>query len=242
MIIAVWGRDGIGKSMLCDALGSLFSKQGITAIVDTDLTQPTLPVRVNGKHFGVDSSLGKAISGIGMGDVSRYLHQHSKQKSLFYAGLSDEDEYLSYELGLEADNMSQDFTEQCAGIADTVILDLSGQRTDPFVPGALVHAHKIIVIFTPDVQGVCWFNAIKPLLENMGVMKRILPVAAIRSKQHDIPAVEKAIDLQLSAVLGFVKEFRMANDGVSPLDGTTPAAMRYARQVKKLYDLLKGGR
>jgi hypothetical protein len=69
-----------------------------------------------------------------------------------------------------------------------------------------------------------------------------LPVAAIRSKQHDIPAVEKAIDVSVSVVLGFVKEFRMANDGVPPLDGTTPAAMRYARQVKKLYELIKGGK
>jgi len=242
MTIAVWGRDGIGKSTLCDALGALFVKQGITVVIDTDLTQPTLPVRENGKHFDTDTSLGKAVSGVGMGDVSRYLHQHSKQKSLFYAGLTDKDEYLSYELGLEADNMAQDFIEQCTGVADAVILDLSGQRTDPFVPGVLVHADKIIVVFTPDVQGVCWFNAVKPLLENMGAMERIVPVAAIRSKQHDIPAVEKAIGLQLSAVLGFVKEFRMANDGIYPLDGTTPAAMRYTRQVKKLYGLLKGGK
>ena len=42
MLIAIWGRDGIGKSTLCDALCVWFARQGITAVIDTDLTQPTL--------------------------------------------------------------------------------------------------------------------------------------------------------------------------------------------------------
>ncbi len=48
MLISIWGRDGVGKSTLADALGGLFSQRGITVVIDTDLTQPTLPVRING--------------------------------------------------------------------------------------------------------------------------------------------------------------------------------------------------
>ena len=64
MRIAIWGRDGTGKSTLADALGMLFIKQGVTAIIDTDLTQPSLPARVNGRKLSADASLGKAISGM----------------------------------------------------------------------------------------------------------------------------------------------------------------------------------
>jgi len=239
MLIAIWGRDGIGKSTLCDALGSLFAKQGIAAIIDTDLTQPTLPMRANGNKFSADTSLGKAISGIGIGDASRYLHQHQKHKTLFYAGLTDRDEYLSYELGLDADNAAQDFIEQCAELADTVILDISGQRTDPFLPGAFIHADKVIVLVTPDTQGVCWFNAVKPLMENMNAQGRVLPVAAMVEHQA-IEAAAKAADLQFAAELPFVKEFRRMRDtGVSPLDGSTPAALRYGKQAQKVYGMLK---
>lgn len=241
MLIAIWGRDGVGKSTLCDALGILFAKQGVTAVIDTELTQPTLPMRVNGKHFDTDASLGKAISGMVMGDVSRHLHQHPKQKSLFYTGLTDRDEYLSYEIGLEADDAAQDFIEQCKELADTVILDLSGQRTDPFVPCALIHADKVIAVFTPDVQGECWFNAVKPLLHSMNAQGRVLPVAALVDNHHDLSAIEKAADAQFTAALPFVKELRQIRDaGAFPLDGTTPAALRYARQAQKLYTLLKG--
>ena len=239
MLIATWGRDGIGKSTLCDALGLMYAKQGITAIIDTDLTQPTLPMRVNGKKFSADTSLGKAVSGIGIGDAARYLHQHPKHKTLFYAGLTDRDEYLSYELGLDADNAAQDIIERCAELADTVILDLSGQRTDPFVPCALVHADWLIVSITPDIQGVCWYNAVKPLLESMNAQGRVLPVAAM-VEHHSVEAAAKAADLQFAAELPFVKEFRRMRDtGVSPLDGSTPSALRYVRQTQRLYGLLK---
>lgn len=168
------GRDGIGKSTLADALGYLFSRENITVVIDTELIQPTLPIRLIGEHFYPERSLGKALSGIGIGDTTRCLHQHPKHKSLFYAGLTDHDEYLSYEIGLESDNHAHDFIEACMEAADTVILDLSGQRTDPFVPCALIHSDKIIVPITPDVQGVCWYIAVEPLLKSMGALDRIV--------------------------------------------------------------------
>lgn len=235
MVIAVWGRDGIGKSVLCDTLGKLFAKKDMAIIIDTDLTQPTLPVRLNGVKIDADASLGKAI-GIGTMDAAPYLHQHPKMKTMFYAGLTDRDEYLSYELGLEADHAAQDFVERCVEIADAVILDLSGQRSDPFLPGALIHADKVITLFKPDVQGICWFNSVNPLIGTMNAQKRILPVAAMADRHHDLSSAEKALDTKFAAALPYVSEFRQ--EAVS--NGTTRNAIRYHREVKKLHALLKG--
>lgn len=243
MVIAVWGRDGIGKSTLCDALGLLFAKQCVAATIDTDLTQPTLPTRLNGLRLEPDTSLGKAVSGFGTGDASPYLHQHPKQKGLFYAGLVDGDDYMSFEAGLDQANAAQDFVEQCKELAGTVILDLSGQRNDPFLPGALLHSDRVIVLFTPDVQGVCWLNSIEPLIHNMNAQGRILTVAAKADKHHDLSAVEKAADKRLAASLPLVMEFRQAHDtGASPFDCATHAAIRYQRQVRQLFKQLKGER
>lgn len=240
MQIAIWGRDGIGKSTLADALGGLFAKQSITAVIDTDLTQPTLPMWLPGVKAEPDTSLGKAITGVGTSEMTKYLHLHPKQNQLFYVGLTADDEYLSYEIGLEADNQAQDFVELCADLTDRIILDLSGQRTDPFVPGALVNADKLIVLFTPDVQGVCWYNAVKPLLQSMNAQGRVVPVVAMADPHQDLSAIEKAADVSFATVLPFVKEFRR-NPGDSPQNGTTIAATQYAKQVKKLMKLLKAG-
>ena len=38
MIIAIWGRDGAGKSTLSDTLGVSFSKRGVCIVIDTDAT------------------------------------------------------------------------------------------------------------------------------------------------------------------------------------------------------------
>lgn len=240
MLIAIWGRDGIGKSTLSNALGGIFAKQDITAVIDTDLSQPTLPRCLPGIKLDSDTSLGKAITEIGINDASKYLHQHSRHKKLFYAGLTDNDEYLSYEIGLEADDQAQDFIELCTDIADDIILDLSGQRTDPFVPGALVNADKVIVLFTPDVQGICWYNAVKPLLQSMNTQVRVFPVAAMTERHHDISAIEKAADVQFEAMLPFLKEIRQKPYDI-PLNGTTFSALQYEKQVKKLFKLLKDG-
>ena len=238
MVFAIWGRDGTGKSVLADALGRIFCKQGITAIIDTDLTQPTLPARINGKKLSADTSLGKAISGMGADDAARYLHQHPKVKRLFYAGLTSQDEYLSFELGLDATDAARDFVEHCAILGDTVLLDMSGQRSDPFVPAALSGADKIIIPIMPNVQGVCWFNAVKPLLEAMNAAGRVLPVAAMADRQHDLSVVEKAADMRFIAALPYVREFRQ--DGADA--GTTPAATRYAKQVQKIFGMLREGK
>ena len=233
MILSIWGRDGTGKSTLADALGRLFARQGVTVIIDTDLTQPTLPQRINGRKVSADASLGKAISGVGADDAAKYLYQHPKTKQLFFAGLTDRDEYLSYELGLDAVDVARDFMERCAALADTVIFDLSGQRTDPFVPAALSGVDKIIVPITPDVQGVCWMGSIKPFLEAMNTSGRVLPVAALAA-QPSLDAIEKAADIRFAAMLPYVQEFRQ--NGTSA--GTTFAAARYAKQVQKLYKTL----
>ena len=237
MLISIWGRDGIGKSTFAEAVGFLFSKKEITTVIDTDLTQPTLPSHIYGTIFNQDNSLGKAVSGIAIADVTKYLHP--KRKTLFYSGLTDYDDYLSYEIGLEADNNAQDFVSGCKEYADTVIIDISGQRTDPFVPGALINSDKVILLITPDVQGICWYKAVQPLLETMNAQERILPVVSMTEKQHDLSIIEKEIEENFIAALPFVKEFRQ-NSTMIPQDGTSYAAVRYLKQVKKIHELLRG--
>jgi MinD-like ATPase involved in chromosome partitioning or flagellar assembly len=243
MIIAVWGRDGIGKSTFCDSLGLLFTNRGCATVIDTDLTQPTLPVRLNGLRFDSDTSLGRAVLGYSRDDATPFLHQHPKRKGLFYAGLVDGDDYMTFETVLNYGNVAEDFVERCEELSGTVILDLSGQRNDPFLPGALMHSDMLIVLFTPDVQGVCWFNSVEPLLHNMKAQERVLAVAAMEDKHHDLPTIEKITDVKFTAALPFVKEFRQTcGTGVSPLDGATPAAICYQRRVRRLFDRLKEAR
>jgi len=241
MVFGIWGRDGTGKSTLADALGVLFAKRGIAIVIDTDLTQPTLPARIGGRAVDGETSLGRAISDVGVEDAAAFLHQHSKHKNLFYAGLTDREDCLSYEIGLEAGERALEFVQLCASLLDTVIVDVSSQRTDPFVPAVLTKADLLLLPVTPNVQGVCWLNSVKPLIDSIGNWNKIAPVAAMADKHHDLKAIEKAAGISFAAVLPFAKELGQIQDtGKTALDGATPAAIRYIAEAQKLYMLAKG--
>jgi hypothetical protein len=246
MLIAVWGRDGTGKSTLADGFAVLLSENGLTVVVDTDLTQPTLPARLPGAAIPPGESLGKAISGTGAPEISRYLHRHTKRKALFFAGLADGDEYLSYELGLDASEAAGGFVGKCIGAADHVILDCSGQRTDPFMPYALAKADAVVIPMTPDIQGVCWWLSVKPFLDRMNAGERAVPVAATVQGYQNPGWAAEAAGLRFAAELPFAPELgRLRGMGCLPDGCSTPKALAWSRQVKKLLRLLleerKGG-
>ena len=75
----------------------------------------------------------------------------------------------------------------------------------------------------------------------MDAQGRIIAVAAMVPNHHDMKSIEKAADIHFVSVLPFVKEFRQTSGtGISQLGGSTPAAMRYAKEIIKLHALLKG--
>ncbi len=225
MVIAIWGRDGAGKSTLSDALGVLFSKRGVCVIVDTDLTQPTLPVRCSGEAQKGVKPLGNALTGAVVTDIRPYLCQHPVHKGLFYAGLRRSDDFLAFELGLGAEGGARNFVDRCAEQADTVILDLSGQRSDPFLPAALEADHLILPV-VPNPQGLCWYLAVKPLLERMEALERVLPVASMARQEHDVAGVEKVGGLAFTAQLPWVRD---------------TGGSKYAKELRPLFDKLSGG-
>ncbi len=184
MLITIWGRDGNGKSTLADYLGACLAKKNLALVIDTDLSQPTLPIRLPGIRLTKDRSLGRAIAGTGTTEIRPYLHQHPRKEGLFFSGLVHDDDYLAYELGLDRESLADLFVKNCLEKFDYVLLDCSGQRTDPFVPVGLKASDQIMVILTPDLQGICWWQSVRPLLEQIDRMDRVQLVLSKVQKHH----------------------------------------------------------
>lgn len=249
MIVAVWGRDGSGKTMIADALADrLASGDQLAAVLDTDLTQPTVhlrkPIREvkEEERFG---SLGRAISGIGMLEARSYLHQHHRNQGLFIAGLTAADDYLSYELGLGAKDMAERFVKSCTEVVDHVVLDCSGQRTDPFLPAALALADAFIVVLTPEPQSIWWWwSVVKFLTDTVGLPK-VIPVMNMVQRQHDFGSAVKgtALEESLGTVLAFpwsreLDALRCA--GELPSGATSFSGRKWNRSIQRLIERLAG--
>ena len=237
MILAIWGKDGIGKSTLAHKLGAFFAAHELTGVVNTDLTMPTLPLWMP-KAVSNSGSLGRFITGTGTSEIRPYLHHHPQQEGLFYSGLSYEDDFLTYEVGLEADEAARRFINQCTHVLDHVILDLSGQRNDPFLLPALQMSDRVLVCMTADLSGLCWFNAISPLLHHLSVDGRVVPIAMQVQKGQDPAAIERSANLHFHWVLPFVREFPLLY-GTGDMEDISKEALRWSNAVKKLGKQLK---
>lgn len=227
MLISIWGRDGSGKSTLADHLGSLLARDTLAAVIDTDLTQPTLPVRLSGTNFKRERSLGRAIAGTGAAEAIAYLHPHSDIKGLFYAGLLNGDDYLSFEIGLEAELAADLFIRKCQDAVDHVILDCSGQRTDPFVPIGLQTSDLIFILLTPDLQGNCWWQAIEPLLRQLNIADKVRIILSPVQRFHQAAWIGDGIKSEIQCVLPFAPELQQLRCSASPTTQVVTRGGRY---------------
>lgn len=206
MIIAIWGRSGTGKSIIANELGRQYARRGkVTVVVDTDMTQPTLPPRLPGALENKKASLGAIFASPQVRDAAIYFHPHPKEKSLFYAGLTKDDNYLSYEIGMRQYSQAASFVTACEDTADVTILDCSGQRGDPFLAVALDSADRFLLAHTPDTKNVCWYLAVRSLLSKKRSEKpdSILHIASAIKKHQAVTEYEKATGVKFAALLPF---------------------------------------
>ena len=152
MITAIWGCGGTGKSAIACGLGNLYAARGTAAVIDTNLCQPTLPLRLPGVRLEAERSLGRYLNRLGDSEVRRYYHQHPDNKGLFFAGMSDRDAYTDFEIGLEAADRAREFLVRSGEMFDHVLLDCSVQRNDPFLPAMLRHAGQIVLPIVPGIR------------------------------------------------------------------------------------------
>lgn len=206
MIIAIWGRSGTGKSLIANELGRHYARRGkLTVVVDTDMTQPTIPPRLPGAVENKKTSLGVIFAAPQVRDAQVYFHQHHEGSKLFYAGLKKDDNYLSYEIGMRQYSQAASFVSACQDIADVIILDCSGQRSDPFLAVALEEADRFLLVHTPDTKNVCWYLGVKAHLSKKRSERpgSIIHVANAVQKHHALAEYKKTAGVEFSAILPY---------------------------------------
>ena len=240
MIIAIWGMSASGKSSLADAIGAMDSQHHLTAVIDTDLCMPTLPLRIGGLRAGAEASLGRYLTGIGSVEANDYYIQHPQHKGLFFSGLTANDGYMSYEVGLEKTDRAIDFMERSGRFFDNIIIDCSVQRTDPFLGAILQKADVIVMPMIPKPAAVHWYRSVQGMLEDAGALEKCIPVANIVHPFHAVGEVENQLRIEFAAELPFMRDAQLLTDSGGFLtESEAPNAMRWRKQFKALYEQIQ---
>jgi Flp pilus assembly CpaE family ATPase len=116
---------------------------------------------------------------------------------------------MEYELGLDSAAMANLFISSCKTVADNIILDCSGQRTDPFIPEALTGSDVVIVLLTPDLQGITWWQSVQSLLQELRASDKAIPVFSMIHSHHNENWLQEAIDLKNIVSIPFAPELNL---------------------------------
>lgn len=237
MILAIWGCGGIGKSTIACALGSIYANYGTVGVIDTSLSQPTLPVHMPGVKLDAERSLGRYLNRLGSSEIRGYYHQSPFSDSLFFAGLTDGDRYTDFEIGFEAIDRARDFVQESERLLGTIIMDCSVQRNDPFLPVMLRSADFILFPIIPNVTSVHWFESVRPMLSNAGVLEKIIPIAVMAMPFHLIDEIERQLDIVFAAQFLYCRDVAQATDECRlATEASRREGLIWTRNLHRLYD------
>lgn len=164
-IITVWGNPGCGKSMFCTNLSKVLTAGKEKAIIiNADSSTPMLPVWMPERMLEAAASIGNVLAGldINMAMVAEHVAILKDYPFIGVMGYAAGETPFSYpELKYERIKL---FISEASKLVDYIILDCSSNMLNFFTPTAIESADLVIRILTPDLRGLNYLRAHKPLL------------------------------------------------------------------------------
>lgn len=164
-IITVWGNPGCGKSMFCCCLAKVLTAGKEKAlIINADSSTPMLPVWMPERILETSASIGNVLTGLEINTalVAEHVTILKEYPFIGVMGYAAGENPFSYP-ELKYDKIKL-FIAEAAKLVDYIILDCSSNMLNFFTPTAIEAADVIVRIITPDLRGLNYLRAHKPLL------------------------------------------------------------------------------
>lgn len=164
-IITVWGNPGSGKSMFCCILAkALTTGKQKAIIINADSTTPMLPVWMPDRLLEASASVGNVLSALEI-NTALVAERVTVLKDYPFIGVMG---YAANETPFSYPELKYDkikaLISEAARLVDYIILDCSSNVINFFTPTAIESADLVIRILTPDLRGINYLKAHKPIL------------------------------------------------------------------------------
>lgn len=164
-IITIWGNPGCGKSMFCCILAKVLTANKQKAIIiNADPATPMLPVWMPGRLLEQNASIGGVLSSLEINSAV-VAERVAVLKDYPFIGVMG---YAAGETPFSYPELKYDriklLISEAARLVDYIILDCSSNVVNFFTPTAIESADVTVRILTPDLRGIHYLNAHKPLL------------------------------------------------------------------------------
>ncbi len=163
--ITVWGNPGCGKSMFCCNLAKVLTANKEKAlIINADSSTPMLPVWMPERILETNASIGNVLTGLEINTalVAERVTILKEYPFIGVMGYAAGENPFSYP-ELKYDKIKL-FIGEAAKLVDYIILDCSSNMLNFFTPTAIEAADLAVRIITPDLRGLNYLRAHRPLL------------------------------------------------------------------------------
>ena len=164
-VITVWGNPGCGKSMFCCCLAKVLTADKDKAlIINADPSTPMLPVWMPERLLETGASIGNVLAGLEINTALvaervTILKEYPFIGVMGYAAGENPFSYPELKYG-----KIKLFIAEAAKLVDYIILDCSSNMLNFFTPTAIEAADLAVRIVTPDLRGLNYLRAHRPLL------------------------------------------------------------------------------
>lgn len=238
-IITVWGNPGCGKSMFCCCLAKVLTANKDKAIIiNADSSTPMLPVWMPERILETGASIGNVLTGLEINTalVAERVTILKEYPFIGVMGYAAGENPFSYpELKYEKIKL---FIAEAAKLVDYIILDCSSNMLNFFTPTAIEAADLTVRIITPDLRGLNYLRAHRPLLtDDKFHYDRHLTFAGLARPFHAIDEMDHLIG-GFDGLLPYAKEIERCGTGGQMFKALAYCNQRYINSLKLVRERL----
>ena len=238
-IITVWGNPGCGKSMFCCCLAKVLTANKDKAIIiNADSSTPMLPVWMPERILETNASIGNVLTGLEI-NTALVAERVTILKEYPFIGVMG---YAAGENPFSYPEFKYDkiklFIAEAAKLVDYIILDCSSHMLNFFTPTAIEAADVAVRIITPDLRGLNYLRAHKPLLtDDKFHYGSHLTFAGLARPFHAIDEMDHLIG-GFDGLLPYAKEIERCGTGGQMFKALAYCNQRYVNSLKLVRERL----
>ena len=239
-IITVWGNPGCGKSMFCCILAKVLTAGKQKAlIINADSSTPMLPVWMPERILETNASIGNVLTGLEINNalIAERVVILKEYPFIGVMGYAAGENPFSYP-ELKYDKIKL-FIAETAKLVDYIILDCSSNMLNFFTPTAIEAADLVIRIVTPDLRGLNYLRANKPLLTDEKFhYDSHLTLVGLARPFHAIDEMDHLIG-GFDGLLPYAKEIERCGTSGQMFKALAYCNQRYINSLKLVRDRLE---
>jgi MinD-like ATPase involved in chromosome partitioning or flagellar assembly len=239
-VIAVWGKNGSGRSTVAVNLAVYLAKKGnLVGLVGANKAYGSVQY-----YLGIDipeeKSLKNALETIDQDDLVQFFVQHPKVKDLFVMGLSNTDNCLK--LRSIKEDAGKRLLLNTKDKFDYYIIDCTETFTDTLTTIGCQYADVVLEVIKPTIQAAAFRISQEELLESIRLKHKIVSVASCNKDLIKLSDFEHRAKLRFSAVLPYSRNVESSENTAEPIALVGPSSRadkEFIKGIAKIADLIE---